>query len=110
VRIGGVPATVQYVGIVYAGEFQINVVVPALPDGDQAIAADIGGARRAGFSSRFRTETCREFRPECSRDRQDEIGAAQTWNKAMSRSLDPAPPKASSKPKSRQALGIRIAA
>ena len=47
-RIGGVPATVQYVGIVYAGEFQINVVVPALPDGDQAIAADIGGASTQG--------------------------------------------------------------
>jgi uncharacterized protein (TIGR03437 family) len=43
IRIGGVPATVKYAGIVLAGEYQFNVVVPALPDGDQAITADIGG-------------------------------------------------------------------
>jgi len=43
IRIGGVPATVQFAGLVVPGEYQINVVVPALPDGDQAITADIGG-------------------------------------------------------------------
>ncbi len=43
VRIGGVPATVQYAGIVFAGEYQFNVIIPALPDGDQTLVADIGG-------------------------------------------------------------------
>ena len=42
-RIGGVAATVPFAGIVAAGEYQFNVVVPAVPDGDQPIAADIGG-------------------------------------------------------------------
>jgi uncharacterized protein (TIGR03437 family) len=34
---------VSYAGIVAPGEYQFNVVVPALPDGDQPITADIGG-------------------------------------------------------------------
>jgi len=42
---------VQYAGIVAAGEYQFNVVVPALADGDQAIVATIGGAStQAGLS------------------------------------------------------------
>jgi uncharacterized protein (TIGR03437 family) len=44
IRVGGVPATVQFAGIVAAGEYQFNVLVPTLPDGDQPIVADIGGA------------------------------------------------------------------
>ena len=43
VTIGGVPATVSWAGIVVAGEYQINVVIPPLADGDQSIAATIGG-------------------------------------------------------------------
>ena len=43
IRIGGVPATVEYAGIVAAGQYQFNVVIPVLPDGDQPIVADIGG-------------------------------------------------------------------
>jgi uncharacterized protein (TIGR03437 family) len=43
IRIGGVPATVQFAGIVAAGEYQFNVTIPAVPDGDQPIVADIGG-------------------------------------------------------------------
>jgi uncharacterized protein (TIGR03437 family) len=43
IRIGGVPATVQFGGIVAPGEYQFNVVVPALPDGDQPLTADMGG-------------------------------------------------------------------
>jgi uncharacterized protein (TIGR03437 family) len=42
--IGGVPAAVQFAGIVAPGEYQFNVVVPALPDGDQPIVATIGGS------------------------------------------------------------------
>ena len=44
ITIGGVPATVQYAGLVAAGEYQFNVVVPTLSDGDQPIVATIGGS------------------------------------------------------------------
>jgi uncharacterized protein (TIGR03437 family) len=43
VLIGGAPATVSWAGIVAAGEYQINVVIPPLADGDQSIVATIGG-------------------------------------------------------------------
>ena len=43
ILIGGVPAVVQFAGLVYAGEYQFNVVVPAVPAGDQAVTADIAG-------------------------------------------------------------------
>ena len=42
-RIGGVLATVTYAGMVAVGEYQFNVVIPALPNGDQPIVATIGG-------------------------------------------------------------------
>jgi uncharacterized protein (TIGR03437 family) len=41
--IGGAPATVSWAGMVAAGEYQFNVVIPPLADGDQAITATIGG-------------------------------------------------------------------
>jgi uncharacterized protein (TIGR03437 family) len=44
ITIGGVPATVQYAGLVVPGEYQFNVVVPTLSDGDQPIVATIGGS------------------------------------------------------------------
>lgn len=45
IRIGGVVATVyQGTGYLVApGEYQFNVLIPALPDGDQPIVATIGG-------------------------------------------------------------------
>jgi uncharacterized protein (TIGR03437 family) len=43
IRIGGVLANVQFAGIVAPGEYQFNVVIPPLPDGDQPLVADIGG-------------------------------------------------------------------
>ncbi len=43
IRIGGVAASVRFAGIVAAGEYQFNVLVPAVPNGDQPITADIGG-------------------------------------------------------------------
>jgi uncharacterized protein (TIGR03437 family) len=43
IRIGGVSASVSFAGIVAVGEYQFNVVIPVLPDGDQPIVADIGG-------------------------------------------------------------------
>jgi uncharacterized protein (TIGR03437 family) len=43
VTIGGVTATVQYAGIVFAGEYQLNVMVPQVASGDQPILAAIGG-------------------------------------------------------------------
>jgi uncharacterized protein (TIGR03437 family) len=51
IRIGGIPAIVQYAGMVAAGEYQFNVLVPALTDGDQPLTADIGGvAAQPGLS------------------------------------------------------------
>jgi len=45
VTIGGVPATVQFAGLVGPGEFQFNVVVPpGLGNGDQTITAAYNGA------------------------------------------------------------------
>jgi uncharacterized protein (TIGR03437 family) len=43
VTIGGVPAVVQYAGMTMAGVYQLNVVVPDLPDGDHLVAATVGG-------------------------------------------------------------------
>jgi len=44
IKIGGIKATVTYAGLVAAGEFQFNVVVPpGLADGDQVITATYGG-------------------------------------------------------------------
>ena len=45
VRIGGVPATVLYAGVISPGLYQFNVVVPVTsPSGDLALAASFGGA------------------------------------------------------------------
>ena len=44
VKIGGVTAAVQFAGLIFPGEFQFNVVVPAsLADGDQPISATSNG-------------------------------------------------------------------
>jgi uncharacterized protein (TIGR03437 family) len=43
VTIGGMPATVQFAGIVAPGLYQINAIVPQLPNGDQPILATIAG-------------------------------------------------------------------
>ena len=45
VKIGGITAAVTFAGLVSAGEFQFNVVVPSnTPDGDQPITATSNGA------------------------------------------------------------------
>ena len=45
VKIGGIAATVQFAGLIFPGEFQFNVVVPAgIADGDQPITATYNGA------------------------------------------------------------------
>lgn len=43
IRIGDLPATALYGGLVGAGLYQFNVRVPELPDGDQAVSIEIGG-------------------------------------------------------------------
>ena len=43
VTIGGVSATVTFAGIVEAGLYQLNVVVPSAGSGDKALLATIGG-------------------------------------------------------------------
>lgn len=44
VTVGGAQATVQYAGLVGPGLYQVNLVVPQLDDGNQAILATISGA------------------------------------------------------------------
>ena len=45
IKIGGIAATVQFAGLVWPGEFQFNVAIPAsLPNGDQSITAAYDGA------------------------------------------------------------------
>jgi uncharacterized protein (TIGR03437 family) len=44
VLIGGVQATVAFAGIVEAGLFQLNVIVPNAPSGDQTLTASLAGA------------------------------------------------------------------
>jgi uncharacterized protein (TIGR03437 family) len=44
VTIGGAAATVVYAGLVEPGLYQLNVTVPALPNGDAPVVATIGGA------------------------------------------------------------------
>jgi uncharacterized protein (TIGR03437 family) len=42
IAIGGAAAQVLWAGLVAPGEYQFNVVMPAIPDGDQPIVATIG--------------------------------------------------------------------
>lgn len=44
VTIGGMQATVTFAGIVGAGLYQLNVIVPAAGSGDQLLRATVGGA------------------------------------------------------------------
>jgi len=48
ITIGGVTANVTYGGIVEAGLFQFNVVVPAAGSGDQLLQATVGGVTAPG--------------------------------------------------------------
>jgi uncharacterized protein (TIGR03437 family) len=41
--MGGQPAALSYAGLVSAGIYQLNAIVPAVPNGDTAIQATIGG-------------------------------------------------------------------
>jgi uncharacterized protein (TIGR03437 family) len=43
VTIGGQPATVVYAGLVESGTYQLNVTVPNVANGNQPVAATIGG-------------------------------------------------------------------
>jgi uncharacterized protein (TIGR03437 family) len=44
IKIGGVAATVQFAGLVFPGQYQFNVAIPAnLADGDQSIIATYNG-------------------------------------------------------------------
>jgi uncharacterized protein (TIGR03437 family) len=48
VTIGGVPAQVTFAGIIEAGLFQFNVVVPNAGSGDKLLQAMVGGAMTPG--------------------------------------------------------------
>jgi uncharacterized protein (TIGR03437 family) len=43
VTVGGVPATVAFAGVIEAGLYQINLIVPNAGSGDQSLQAKIGG-------------------------------------------------------------------
>ena len=45
VSIGGVQASVPFAGIVAAGQYQINVVVPNVPSGDQPLLISVNNAQ-----------------------------------------------------------------
>ncbi|MGD0871537.1 MAG: SBBP repeat-containing protein [Bryobacteraceae bacterium] len=42
--IGGVPATVQFAGLVAPGEYQFNILVPSVPTGDNLVVLKVSGA------------------------------------------------------------------
>lgn len=42
VTIGGLPGTVYFAGLVAPGLYQVNVAIPALPDGDSSVVIDLG--------------------------------------------------------------------
>jgi uncharacterized protein (TIGR03437 family) len=48
ITIGGMSATVRFSGLVSPGLFQINSVVPTLPDGDQAVTITVNGVSSPG--------------------------------------------------------------
>jgi uncharacterized protein (TIGR03437 family) len=49
IKIGGVPATVTFAGLVLPGEYQFNVVVPlATPDGNHIVTATLNGITTQG--------------------------------------------------------------
>lgn len=43
IQIGGVAATIKFAGLVGQGLYQFNVLVPDVPNGDQAVVANIAG-------------------------------------------------------------------
>ncbi len=43
IMVGGIAATVVYAGLVFPGEYQFNVVLPAVGNGDQPISATYNG-------------------------------------------------------------------
>ena len=45
--IGGVAATVQAAALIDPGEWQLNVVVPQVPAGEQPVTISYGGATEA---------------------------------------------------------------
>lgn len=46
IRVGGVPAEVQFAGLISPGVYQFNVVIPSqLPAGEHPVEAEVGGVR-----------------------------------------------------------------
>lgn len=48
VRVGGLSAAVEYAGLTGVGLYQINIVVPAAPDGDQSVLVTYAGVTTQG--------------------------------------------------------------
>jgi uncharacterized protein (TIGR03437 family) len=58
VTVGGKPATVTFAGEVQAGLYQINITVPQLASGDQAIVATVQGGNPPVLFSANSTQDC----------------------------------------------------
>jgi uncharacterized protein (TIGR03437 family) len=43
VQIGGTTVTPLFVGLVFSGEYQLNVTIPNLPVGDATVVVNVGG-------------------------------------------------------------------
>jgi uncharacterized protein (TIGR03437 family) len=65
VTVGGINAKVAFAGEILAGLYQINIVVPKVPSGDQLIVANIGGGLPLLFSA-FTTQNCQDPDPQGS--------------------------------------------
>jgi uncharacterized protein (TIGR03437 family) len=65
VTIGGVNAQVTFAGEVEAGLYQLNVVIPQVPSGDEQIIATVPGANPVLFSADM-TQNCTDPDPEGS--------------------------------------------
>jgi uncharacterized protein (TIGR03437 family) len=63
VSIGGVPAAVTYSGLISAGLYQLNVVVPQVPGGDQLVTATLFAPNPILFSADI-TQNCKDDDPQ----------------------------------------------
>ena len=63
VSVGGKPAQVTFAGEIIAGLYQINIVVPNVPSGDNVIVATVGAPNPVLFSS-FSTQNCQDSDPQ----------------------------------------------
>ena len=77
ILIGGIPATIEFAGMVSNGLYQFNIVVPNVPDGDQTLVAEIGGQRS---QSTLRLSVAGNPPPQASGLEYLQITTGATWD------------------------------